>query len=117
MRARRLTTSPGQRRWRSSGSCSAASRRSSRPARWSSARRGGRDLRNAPVTMGITPQMAVRLGSLPADKLQEVLDFIEFVQGRAGADGGNDAQPFRGMPVSYLDPTEPVAAEDWEAAR
>ena len=67
--------------------------------------------------MDITHQIAVRLGSLPADKLQEVLDFIEFLQRRAGADGGNDAQPFRGMPVSYVDPTEPVAAEDWEATR
>jgi hypothetical protein len=67
--------------------------------------------------MDLTHQIALRLGSLPTDKLQEVLDFVEFLRARASTDGGNDAQPFRGMPVSYVDPTEPVAAEDWEAAR
>lgn len=67
--------------------------------------------------MDITLQITLRLGGLPADKLQEVLDFIEFLLGRASADGTSDAQPFRGMPVSYVEPTEPVAAEDWEAAR
>lgn len=67
--------------------------------------------------MDITHQIALRLGSLPADKLQEVLDFVEFLRARVPTDGDNDAQPFRGMPVSYVDPTEPVAAEDWEAAR
>lgn len=25
--------------------------------------------------------------------------------------------PLRGLPVEYIDPTEPVAAEDWEAAK
>jgi len=33
---------------------------------------------------------------------------------KPGVDRSNDEQPFRGMPVSYVDPTEPVAAEDWE---
>jgi hypothetical protein len=70
-----------------------------------------------PFTMDLTHQIALRLGSLPADKLQEVLDFVEFLRARASVGGGDDAQPFRGMPVSYVDPTEPVAAEDWEAAR
>jgi hypothetical protein len=67
--------------------------------------------------MDIAHQIALRLGTLPTDKLQEVLDFIEFLRRRAGADEANDAQPFRGMSVSYVEPTEPVAAEDWEAAR
>lgn len=67
--------------------------------------------------MDITHQIALRLGSLPADKLQEVLDFVEFLRARVNAAEANDAQPFRGMPVSYVEPTEPVAAEDWEAAR
>lgn len=67
--------------------------------------------------MDLAHQIALRLGTLPTDKLQEVLDFIEFLRGRAGADEASDAQPFRGMPVSYVEPTDPVAAEDWEAAR
>lgn len=67
--------------------------------------------------MDLTQQIALRLGSLPADKLQEVLDFIEFLRGRASVGETSDAQPFRGMPVSYVDPTAPVAADDWEAAR
>lgn len=67
--------------------------------------------------MDVTQQITLRLGSLPAEKLQEVLDFVEFLRGRVSADATDDAQPFRGMPVSYVDPTEPVAAEDWEAAR
>ncbi|KYF59382.1 hypothetical protein BE08_26260 [Sorangium cellulosum] len=67
--------------------------------------------------MDIAHQIALRLGSLPAEKLQEVLDFVEFLRERTNADGSDDAQPFRGMPVSYVDPMEPVAAEDWEAGR
>jgi hypothetical protein len=65
--------------------------------------------------MDITHKIALRLGTLPTDKLQEVLDFIEFLCGRAGTDEANDAQPFRGMPVSHVELTDPVAAEDWEA--
>jgi hypothetical protein len=36
-------------------------------------------------------------------------------------DGGavmeNRSYSLRGLPVQYVDPTEPVAAEDWESAR
>jgi hypothetical protein len=66
--------------------------------------------------MNLAHQIALRLEDLPADKLQEVLDFVEFLRTRVRLDAGNDAQPFRGMPVSYVDPTEPVASDDWEAA-
>ena len=67
--------------------------------------------------LDIAHQITQRLGSLPADKLQEVLDFVEFLQGRVAVHEQNDAQPFRGQSVSYVDPTEPVAAGDWEAGR
>ena len=67
--------------------------------------------------MDITHEIALRLGSLPADKQQEVLDFVEFLRARVNVTADEDGQPFRGMPVTYVDPTEPVAAEDWEAAR
>ena len=67
--------------------------------------------------MDIAHQITLRLGTLPTDKLQEVLDFIEFLHGRVVADEANDAQPFRGVPVSYIEPTDLVAAEDWQSAR
>ncbi len=67
--------------------------------------------------MHLADQITLRLGALPADKLQEVLDFIEFLQTRIKSDEPIEAQPFKGMPVSYADPTAPVAADDWEAAR
>jgi len=66
--------------------------------------------------MDVTQQITLRLGSLPAEKLQEVLDFVELLRGRVSADATNDAQPFRGMPVSYVGPTEPVAAEGARSA-
>ena len=30
--------------------------------------------------------------------------------------GSQNAYPLRGLPVTYIDPTEPVADSDWEAA-
>lgn len=65
--------------------------------------------------MHLADQITLRLGSLPADKLQEVLDFVEFLQTRVKSTEADEAQPFRGMPVAYIHPTEPVATEDWEA--
>ncbi len=67
--------------------------------------------------MHLADQITLRLGALPTDKLQEVLDFVEFLQTRLKSSESTEAQPFKGMPVSYLDPTEPVAADDWETAR
>ena len=67
--------------------------------------------------MHLADQITLRLGTLPPDKLQEVLDFVEFLLARSRSSEPNEAQPFKGMPVSYVDPTEPVAADDWEAAR
>jgi hypothetical protein len=67
--------------------------------------------------MHITEQIQLRVGSLPPDKQQEVLDFVEFLQTRIKSDERPAVQPFKGMPVSYIDPTEPVALDDWEAAR
>lgn len=67
--------------------------------------------------MHITEQIQRRVGALPPDKQQEVLDFVEFLQARIKTDERSEAQPFKGMPVSYIDPTEPVAMDDWEATR
>ena len=67
--------------------------------------------------MNLAEQITLRLGMLPADKLQEVLDFVEFLHTRAKSNESTEAQPFKGMPLSYIEPTEPVAADEWEAVR
>lgn len=67
--------------------------------------------------MHITEQIQLRVGALPPDKQQEVLDFVEFLQTRIKTDERTEAQPFKGLPVSYIDPMEPVLADDWEASR
>jgi hypothetical protein len=67
--------------------------------------------------MHLADQIMLRLATLPADKLQEVLDFVEFLHTRLKSNEPSEEQPFKGMPVLYVDPTEPVAADDWEAAR
>jgi len=36
---------------------------------------------------------------------------------RLGVADTDDAQPFRDMPVTYVAPTDPVASDEWEAAR
>ena len=33
------------------------------------------------------------------------------------ANTGTSSYPLRGTPVQYVDPTEPVADDDWESAR
>jgi hypothetical protein len=53
----------------------------------------------------------------PADRLQSVLDFLLFLNAKATRSPSSDANPYplRGLPIQYLDPTEPVALEDWDA--
>jgi hypothetical protein len=36
---------------------------------------------------------------------------------RSGSTLQKDKYPLRGTPITYSDPTEPVAVEDWEATR
>lgn len=67
--------------------------------------------------MSLADQIAVRLETLPTDKLQEVLDFVDFLHMRVKSNESSDEQPFKGVPLSYIEPTEPVATDEWEAAR
>ena len=39
------------------------------------------------------------------------------VMSHPSADKSTDSYPLRGKPVQYVDPTDPVAEEDWEAPR
>lgn len=52
----------------------------------------------------------------PAYRLQEVLDFLLFLNSKNIQMPTNKANPYplRGLSIQYLDPTEPVALEDWE---
>jgi hypothetical protein len=53
----------------------------------------------------------------PADRLQSVLDFLLFLNAKATRSPSSEVNPYplRGLPIQYLDPTEPVALEDWDA--
>ena len=69
-------------------------------------------------SMDLAQEIALRVSTLSPEKQQEVFDFVTFLQTRIRIDATEqEEQPFRGMPVSYIDPTLPVAADDWEAAR
>jgi hypothetical protein len=50
----------------------------------------------------------------PANRLQEVLDFWLFLNSKGTPTPTNDTNPYplRGLPIQYLDPTEPVTLED-----
>jgi hypothetical protein len=45
----------------------------------------------------------------------EVVEVIILVQSSTARP--QDRYPLRGTPITYIDPTEPVAGADWEAAR
>ena len=53
------------------------------------------------------------LSNLPL-RAGEAIEVIILVQ--PSAMRGHQRYPLRGMPVRYIDPTEPVAQADWEAA-
>jgi hypothetical protein len=48
---------------------------------------------------------------LQAGEKVEVIIIIQSSPARS-----QDAYPLRGTPITYIDPTEPIAASDWEAA-
>ena len=54
------------------------------------------------------------LNNLPL-RAGEVVEVIILV--RPAASSPQDHYPLRGRPLTYLDPTEPVAETDWEVAR
>ena len=54
------------------------------------------------------------LSNLPL-RAGEAIEVIILVQ--PSAMRGHQRYPLRGMPVRYIDPTEPVAQADWEAVQ
>ena len=54
------------------------------------------------------------LSNLPL-RAGEAIEVIILVQPSATRD--HQRYPLRGMPVRYIDPTEPVAQADWEATQ
>jgi hypothetical protein len=47
----------------------------------------------------------------------EVVEVIILLQSSTATARPQDRYPLRGTPITYIDPTEPVAEADWEAAR
>ncbi|MGJ3250525.1 MAG: hypothetical protein ACFE0J_05255 [Elainellaceae cyanobacterium] len=63
-------------------------------------------------------QLIQEIGKTPAYRLREVLDFLQFLNAKITRGvPAHEANPYpvRGLPIQYIDPTEPVALEDWEA--
>ena len=68
-------------------------------------------------TQSLQNRLIQEIRKTPADRLQSVLDFLLFLNAKATRSPSRDANlyPLRGLPIQYLDPTEPVALEDWDA--
>ena len=62
----------------------------------------------------VSPDGTLKLENLPFQPGEEV-EVIVLAEHRRARDEGR--YPLRGKPLVYEDPTGPVAASDWEAAR
>jgi hypothetical protein len=62
-------------------------------------------------------QLIQKIQETPDDLLQEFLDFLLFIQYKKArfAHKVDYSYPLRGLPVEFVDPTEPVAMDDWDA--
>lgn len=58
-----------------------------------------------------SPNGTLTLSELPPGQAVEVIVLVR------QPEPAGPTYPLRGRPVEYLDPTEPVAAEDWEALK
>jgi len=61
-------------------------------------------------------QLIQKIQETPDDLLQEFLDFLMFVNYKSTrpAHKSDNPYPLRNLSVEYLDPTEPVAINDWD---
>jgi len=66
------------------------------------------------VNTTIQEDGTLTVGHLPL-QAGEVVEVIILVQ--PSTVRPSDRYPLRGAPIAYIDPTEPVAEADWEAAR
>lgn len=66
--------------------------------------------------MSIEQAVVEKLRSLPLDQQQQVLNFVESLEGKAKP--APNSHPLRGTVLHYDDPFEPaVPPADWEALR
>ena len=65
------------------------------------------------VETTLTQDGTLTVSNLPL-RAGEAVEIIILVQPPAGV--GHPRYPLRGTPIQYLEPTEPVAQADWEAA-
>jgi len=61
-------------------------------------------------------QLIQKIQETPDELLQELLDFLMFINYRKTRLFGkvNSSYPLRGLPVEYINPTEPIAIDDWD---
>jgi hypothetical protein len=75
---------------------------------------GGGRMQAYRVETTVAQDGTLTLSNLPL-RAGEAVEVIILVQ--PSAMRGHQRYPLRGMPVRYIDPTEPVAPADWEAAQ
>ena len=72
------------------------------------------DDKKAPERISALPEVAA--GTPEGVELETLAALVDAYEHQtSGLEGTEEAQPFRGLPVSYVEPTAPVAVEDWEA--
>lgn len=61
-------------------------------------------------------QLIQKIRETPDDLLQEFLDFLMFINYKKMrlSRKVDDSYPLQGLPVEYVNPTEPVATDDWD---
>lgn len=61
-------------------------------------------------------QLMQKIQETPDDLLQEFLDFLMFINYRKTrlSHKVDSSYPLRGLPVEYVNPTDPVAIDDWD---
>jgi hypothetical protein len=68
------------------------------------------------VNTRIQEDGTLTLNNLPL-QAGEVVEVLILVQPFAARPQGHYPYPLRGTPITYIDPTKPVAETDWEATR
>lgn len=64
-------------------------------------------------------QLIQEIRKTPAHRLREVLDFLQFLNAKGTRVPTRESNPYplRGLPIQYIDPTEPVALQDWDISQ
>ena len=67
-------------------------------------------------------QIIDEIKQFPADKLAEVYDLIHYfrlglLHEKQQLNTNSESYPLRGTKIRYVEPTEPVALDDWETLK